>query len=57
MEAKLRDLKLKKARQFENIEMLSEVDEKVFTAFGKLEAEIMFLEKKILREQHPTDED
>lgn len=50
MEAKLRTLKLRKARLFANIEMLSEVNESTFTEFGKLEAEIMKLEKEIIRE-------
>ena len=49
MEEKLRTLKLKKARLFANIEMLSEVNECTFTEFGKLEAEIMKLEKEIVR--------
>lgn len=49
MEEKLRSLKLKKARLFSNIEMLSEVNECTFTEFGKLEAEIMKLEKQIIR--------
>jgi hypothetical protein len=50
MEAKLRTLKLRKARLFANIEMLSEVNESTFTEFGKLEAEILKLEKEIVRE-------
>ena len=49
MEAKLRTLKLKKAMLFSNIEMLSEVNESAFTKFGKLEAEIMKLEKQLVR--------
>jgi len=49
MEAKLRTLKLKKAHLFANIEMLSEVNESTFTEFGKLEAEIMKLEKQLVR--------
>ena len=57
MEEKLRNLKLKKAQLFANIEMLSEVNESAFTEFGKLEAQIMQLEKLILREKHPQDED
>lgn len=54
MEAKLRSLKLRKARLFDNIEMLSEVNESTFTEFGKLEAEIMKLEKAILNENKNT---
>jgi len=50
MEAKLRTLKLRKARLFANIEMLSTVNESTFTEFGKLEAEIMKLEKQIVRD-------
>ncbi|MEN9907136.1 MAG: hypothetical protein RLZZ540_277 [Bacteroidota bacterium] len=50
MEQKLRSLKLKKARLFSNIEMLSEINDSTFLEFGKLEADIMKLEKQILRE-------
>ena len=57
MEAKLRTLKLKKARLFANIEMLSEVNESTFTEFGKLEAEIMKLDKQILRDNKNTLDD
>ena len=49
MEAKLRSLKLKKALLFSNIEMLSEVNESTFAEFGKVEAEIMKLDKQIVR--------
>lgn len=49
MENKLRTLKLKKAMLFDNIEMLSEVNESTFTEFGKVEAEILKLEKQIVR--------
>lgn len=49
MEAKLRTLKHKKALLFSNIEMLSEVNESTFSEFGKVEAEIMKLEKQIVR--------
>ena len=49
LENKLRTLKLKKAMLFSNIEMLSEVNESTFTEFGKLEAEIMKLEKQLVR--------
>jgi len=54
MEEKIRSLKLKKARLFANIEMLSEVNECTFTEFGKLEAEIMKLEKQIVRDTQNT---
>lgn len=57
MEAKLRTLKLRKARLFANIEMLSEVNECAYTEFGKLEVEIMKLEKQIVRgTQNTLDE-
>lgn len=49
LENKLRGLKLKKALLFSNIESLSEVDETLFTQFGKVEAEIMKLEKQLVR--------
>lgn len=49
LDNKLRTLKLKKAMLFSNIEMLSEVNESTFTEFGKLEAEIMKLEKQLVR--------
>lgn len=54
LEEKLRTLKLRKARMFANIEMLSEVNDKAYTEFGKTEAEIMKLEKQILREKQNT---
>ena len=49
MEAKLRSLKLKKALLFSNIEMLSEVNESTFAEFWKVEAEILKIEKQIVR--------
>ena len=49
MEVKLRSLELRKARLFATIEMLSDVNESTFTEFGKLEAEIMKLEKQLVR--------
>jgi len=49
LENKLRTQKLKKALLFSNIEMLSEVNESTFAEFGKVEAEIMKLEKQIVR--------
>ncbi|MEZ0182660.1 hypothetical protein AB9T89_10470 [Flavobacterium oncorhynchi] len=42
-------LKEKKARQFLEIEMLSVVDNSVYTRFGKTVAEIMLKEKQLLR--------
>lgn len=49
LESKLRSLKLKKALLFSNIEMLSEVNESTFTEFGKVETEILKIEKQIVR--------
>lgn len=50
MEGKLRALRLKKAQLFEQMEMLSSVSDSMYLSFGKVESEIMFLEKQILRE-------
>ena len=47
MEAKLQELRLKKARLFSQIEMLAEVSDSMFREFGKVCAEIMLLEKQI----------
>lgn len=50
-------LKEKKARQFLEIEMLSEINDSVYTKFGKTVAEIMLKEKELLREtQNPLNE-
>jgi len=49
LETKLRALKLKKARLFSDIEMLSEVNENTFTQFGKVAFEVMKLEKEIVQ--------
>lgn len=58
MEAKLQELRLKKARLFSQIEMLAEVSDSMFIRFGKLEAEIMILEKQIIQKtQNIGDED
>lgn len=46
IEQKLRSLKLKKARLFFDIESLSEVSDSILLNFGKVEAEILKLEKK-----------
>jgi hypothetical protein len=54
---KLRSLKLKKARLWSDIESLSEVSDTMFLNFGKTEAEIMKLEKQLVREAvNPIDE-
>lgn len=50
MEERLRILKLKKARLWSDIESLSEVSDSMFLTFGKTEAEIMKLEKELIRE-------
>jgi hypothetical protein len=49
LDIKLRNLKLKKAMLFSNIEMLSEVNESTFAEFGKIEAEILKAEKLLIR--------
>lgn len=43
-------LKEKKARQFMEIEMLSEINDSVYTKFGKTVAEIMLKEKELVRQ-------
>lgn len=48
----LQQLKLKKARQFLEIESLSVVNDNVYTAFGKTVAEIMKKEKQILEDKN-----
>lgn len=48
----LQQLKLKKARQFLEIESLSVVNDNVYTAFGKTVAEIMKKEKQILKDKN-----
>ena len=53
----LRKLKLKKANQYLEIEMLSSVNDSVYTRLGKTQAEIMKLEKELRREnQNDLDE-
>ena len=54
IEEKLRMLKQKKARQFSEIESLSEVSDKAFLEFGKTVAEVMKLEKQLLQENENT---
>ncbi|MDI6032698.1 hypothetical protein QLS91_06390 [Flavobacterium sp. LB2P84] len=57
MQEKLRILKLKKARLWSDIESLAEVNDSMFLTFGKTEAEIMKLEKYIIRDTiNPLDE-
>jgi len=50
LENKLRNLKLKKAMLFSNIESLSEVDDTLFTQLGKVTAEIWKIKKEIVRQ-------
>lgn len=50
LDNKLRGLKLKKALLLSDIESLSEVDETLFTQLGKVEAEIMKVEKQLVRD-------
>ena len=50
MQEKLRILKLKKARLWSDIESLSEVSDAMYLASGKTQAEIMKLEKDLVRD-------
>lgn len=50
MEEQLRKLKLKKAMLFTQMISLSEISPKCYQDFGKLEADIMILEQKIIQE-------
>jgi len=54
LEQKIQELKVKKARQFFNIESLSEVNDSAFLQFGKTVAELMKLEKQSVRETQNT---
>lgn len=54
IEQKIHELKVKKARQFFNIESLSEVNDSTFLQFGKTVAELMKLEKQSVRETQNT---
>lgn len=58
LEQEILSLKEKKARQFLEIEMLSVVNDSVYTKFGKTCAEIMLKEKKLVRKtkNHLADE-
>lgn len=57
MHEKLRILKLIKARLWSDIESLSEVNDSTYLKFGKTQAEIMKLEKEIVRDTvNPLDE-
>ena len=50
MDAQLRNLKLKRAQLFAQVDMLSSVNESLYLQIGKIEVEIHFLERKILQE-------
>jgi hypothetical protein len=50
MDQELQNLKLKKARLFSELEMLSEVSDLFYKNLGKVTADIHLLEMKILRE-------
>lgn len=57
IQSKLQTLYLKKARIFANIEMLSQVNDQAYLELGKVQADIMRLEKQLLREaKNPLDE-
>ena len=47
MEAQLRNLKLKRAQLFAQVDMLSSVSESMYLQIGKIDVEIHFLERKI----------
>ena len=49
LELKLRDLRLKKALIFDKIESVLEVEESLFLELGKIEAELLMVQKKIIR--------
>lgn len=53
----LLQLKEKKARQFLEIEMLSSVNDSVYTRFGKTVADIMLKEKQLLRETNKDSDE
>ena len=50
LEQRIQELKVKKARQLMEIEMLSEINDSVYTKFGKTVSELMKLEKELVRE-------
>lgn len=56
LENTLRTLKLKKAMLFYDIESLSTVNDSMYLTFGKVEAEILKLEKEIIRKTKNTFE-
>jgi hypothetical protein len=57
LKQKLRELQLKKARLYFNIESLSEVNDSLYLQLGKIAAEIMKIEKLLIREiENPLGE-
>lgn len=57
LEEEIRSLKVKKARLFSDIEMLSEVNDSLYLQFGKVVSRVMKLEKELLRTaKNPLDE-
>jgi hypothetical protein len=54
IEQKIQELKVKKARQFSDIESLSTVNDAAFLKFGKTVAELMKLEKELVRQTQNT---
>lgn len=50
MEKKLRNLKLKKAKLIDQMLMLSSISDHFYIQLGKLEVDILLLDKKILSE-------
>jgi hypothetical protein len=54
MEEKLQKLKLKKAVLMDQMSMLSSVDDHFYLQLGKLEAQIINMEKQIVRETKNT---
>ena len=49
LDIKLRDLRLKKALLLDKIESVLEVEESLFLELGKIEAELLMVQKKIIR--------
>lgn len=50
LQEEITNLKIKKAKIFAEIEMLSSVNDCVYTRLGKITADIMRKEKQLLRE-------
>ena len=57
MEQKLQALKLKKAGLIDQMLMLSSISDHFYLQLGKIEVEILLLEKKIIQQaKNPLDE-